>query len=70
MKSAFEQWIGLRIVVQLNLGRVKVSLRGTLLDEKSETLVMETQEGCKLEIYKNTVLAIEEERAITALSCS
>ena len=33
MRSAFEQWIGKKIVVQLNLGEMKVGLHGTLLKE-------------------------------------
>jgi RNase P/RNase MRP subunit p29 len=67
MRGAFEQWIGKRIVVQLDLGEMKVGLHGTLLKEKHETLVMKTQENCEFEIYKTMVLAVEEARAVTVL---
>jgi RNase P/RNase MRP subunit p29 len=69
MESVFAQWMGRQIVLQLELGEMKVGLRGTLVKEKNETLLMKTQESCEVEIYKTMVLAVEEERAITFLPC-
>jgi hypothetical protein len=42
------------------LGRVKLSLRGTLLKDHSESLLMRPEVGSDVEILKTNVLAIEE----------
>jgi hypothetical protein len=60
MKKAFEPWVGQAVLVQVNLGRVKLSLRGTLLKDHSETLLMRPEVGSDVEIPKTSVLAIEE----------
>jgi hypothetical protein len=51
MKNAFEPWVGQVVLVQVALGRVKLSLRGTLL---------RPEVGSDVEIPKTNVLAIEE----------
>jgi hypothetical protein len=60
MKSAFEPWIGRAVVVQLTLGRIKLSLRGTLLKDRNETLLVRPEVGSDVEVPKTDVLAIEE----------
>jgi len=60
MESAFESWIGQAVVVQLTLGRIKLTLRGTLLKDRSETLLVRPDAGYEVEIPKTNVLAIEE----------
>ena len=60
MQSAFESWVGQRVLVRLTLGRTKVSLRGTLLKDRMETLLMGPEFGSELEIPKKIILAIEE----------
>jgi hypothetical protein len=62
MESAFEPWIGQLVVVQLTLGRIKLSLLGTLLKDQSETLSVKLEAGCEVEIPKTYVLAIEQPR--------
>jgi hypothetical protein len=62
MDSAFEPWIGRAVVMQLTLGRIKLSLRGTLLKDRSKTLLVRPEAGCDVEIPKTNVLAIEEAR--------
>ena len=62
MESAFEPWIGQAVVVQLTLGRIRLSLRGTLLKDRSETLLVRPEAGSDVEIPKARVLAIEEAR--------
>lgn len=58
--SAFEPWIGQMVVVQLTLGRIKLSLRGTLLKDRRETLLVRPEVGSDVEVLKANVLAIEE----------
>ncbi|HTQ61046.1 MAG TPA: hypothetical protein VMI32_12515 [Candidatus Solibacter sp.] len=60
MKNAFEPWVGQVVLVQVTLGRIKLSLRGTLLKDRPETLLMKPEAGSEVEIAKTNVLAIEE----------
>ena len=62
MQNAFESWIGQQVVVQLAFGQIKVSLRGMLLRDQTETLLMRPEAGSDIEIAKTRVLAIEEVR--------
>lgn len=70
MKDAFESWVGQEVLVQLGFGRIKVSLRGVLLRDLTETLLLRPEAGPSLEIQKTKVLAIEEvERGLDGLPC-
>ena len=60
MQNAFEWWIGQRVVLQIDLGQIKVSLHGTLLRDQTETLLMRPEAGSDVEIVKTRILAIEE----------
>jgi hypothetical protein len=62
MQNAFDWWIGQQVVVQLAFGHVKVSLRGMLLRDQTETLLMRPEIGFDIEIAKTRILAIEEVR--------
>jgi len=52
-------------VVQLGLGRIKLSVRGTFLEDRDETLLVKPEAGSEVEIPKTKVLAIEESRRWT-----
>jgi len=68
MPNAFEAWIGQEVVVQLGFGSIKVSLRGVLLRDQEETLLIRPEAGADIEIAKTKVLAIEEvERGLESL---
>ena len=58
--NAFESWIGQEVVVQLRFGPIKVSLRGVLLRDQGDTLLMRPKAGTDIEIAKTKVLALEE----------
>ena len=60
MRNAFESWIGQEVVVQLGFGPIKVSLRGVLLRDQGDTLLMRPKAGTDIEIAKTKVLALEE----------
>ena len=64
MQSAFESWVGQHVLVRLILGKIKVSLRGILLKDRTETLLMGPEIGSELEIPKKVILAIEEVGAV------
>jgi hypothetical protein len=65
MGSTFEPWVGHPVVVQLGLGGIKLSVRGTFLEDRNETLLVRPDVGCDVEIPKTKVLAIEEARGWT-----
>jgi hypothetical protein len=60
VRNAFESWIGQEVVVQLGFGPIKVSLRGVLLRDQGDTLLMRPNAGTDIEIAKTKVLALEE----------
>jgi len=61
MDTAYQAWIGQAVVLQVSLGAVKVPLRGRLLKDGGETLRMRIGDGWDIDIYKNMVLAVEED---------
>ena len=67
MGRVFESWIGQPVTVHLAVGQIRLSLRGTLLQEQKETLLMRLQHGPDLEISKTELLAIEEVNASASL---
>ena len=60
MGSTFEPWVGRPVVVQLGLGGIKLSVRGTFLQDRGETVLVRPEVGSDLEIPKTKVLAVEE----------
>jgi len=60
VRNVFESWIGQELVVQLGFGPIKVSLRGVLLREQGEILLIRPEAGADIEIAKTKVLALEE----------
>jgi len=62
MHRTFEPWVGQAVVVQLAVGQVKLSVRGTLRKDHGETLLITPEVGCDVEIPKTRLLAIEEVR--------
>ena len=60
MEAVFESWIGQPVIMRLTVGYIRLSLRGIVLKEGDETLLLRPDNGPDLEINKNAVLAIEE----------
>lgn len=63
MNSAFDFWLGEQVVIRLDLGQIKMSVRGSLLEERADTIMMRINDGTEVEIYKTMVLAVEEGKA-------
>jgi hypothetical protein len=61
MDSAYANWIGQHVVLQVALGEIKVPLRGTLLKDGGETVRMRIGEGWDVDIYKTMILAVEQD---------
>jgi len=62
MYRIFGPWVGQAVVVQLAVGQVKLSVRGTLRKDLGDTLLVTPEVGCDVEIPKMNLLAIEEAR--------
>jgi hypothetical protein len=61
MDSAYATWVGQCVVLQVELGDIKVPLRGKLLKDGSDTVRMRIGEGWDVDIYKTMILAIEQD---------
>jgi hypothetical protein len=68
MNSAFEYWLGEQVVVQVDLGQIKLPVRGSLLEERADTIMIRISDGTEVEIYKAMVLAVEEVKAEASAS--
>ncbi len=62
MDSAFATWIGHPVVLQVALGESRVGVRGILLRDGADTLRVRLVEGFDIDIYKEMVLAVEDDR--------
>jgi ribosome maturation factor RimP len=63
MNIAFDSWIGEQVVVKLDLGQIKTSVRGSILEARADTIMIRVFDGTEVEIYKTMVLAVEEGKA-------
>ncbi len=64
MKSAFKPWVGQSVILQVALGDIKVPLRGTLLMDNQETVRMRIGEGWDVDIYKELIMAVEQDAMV------
>ncbi len=60
MQTGYKVWMGQAVVLQVELGEVKVPLRGTLLKETGDTIRFRI-DGWDIDIYKNMVLGVEQD---------
>jgi hypothetical protein len=65
--QAFSTWIGEDVVLRMALGASQVPLRGKLLKDNGETLRLRVGDGWDIDIYKNMVLAVEEDGRVDLL---
>ena len=68
MDSAFATWIGRPVVLRVALGESRVGVRGMLLGDGADTLRIRLGEGLDIDIYKEMVLAVEEDPPLFLMS--
>ena len=68
MDSAFATWIGRPVVLRVALGESRVGVRGMLLRDGENTLRIRLVEGFDIDIYKEMVLAVEEDPHLFLMS--
>lgn len=61
MQTGYNVWLGQAVVLQVALGDIHVPLRGKLLKEGGDTVRMRIGDGWDVDIYKNMILAVEED---------
>lgn len=61
MDSIFASWIGRLVILRVVLGDSRIGVRGMLVKDGPNTLKMRVSEGLDIDIYKDMVLAVEEE---------
>jgi len=61
MNTGFTNWLGHAVVLHVEVGDIKVPLRGRLLKENSDTLRVRIGEGWDVDIYKAMILSVEED---------
>ncbi len=62
MQTGYNVWLGQAVVLQVALGDIQVPLRGKLLEEGGDTVRMRVGEGWDIDIYKNMILGVEQDR--------
>jgi len=62
MDTGYTNWLGHAVVLHMEVGDIKVPLRGKLLKENRETVRMRIGEGWDVDIYKAMILSVEEDR--------
>ena len=61
MNTGYSNWLGRAVVLHVEVGDIKVPLRGKLLKENPETVRMRIGEGWDVDIYKTMILDVQED---------
>lgn len=61
MNGAFAVWHGQPVILRVTAGDLRVPLRGTIVGETPQALRFRIGNGWDVDIYKNMVLAVEED---------
>jgi hypothetical protein len=61
MRTAYATWIGQSVVLQVLTADLRVPLRGIVVGESDEVLRFRVGEGWDIDIYKNMILAVEQD---------
>jgi hypothetical protein len=61
MQSAYANWIGQAVVLQVATGDLRVPLRGVIVGESHDALRFRIGDGWDVDIFKNMILSVEED---------
>jgi hypothetical protein len=68
MLTAYESWMNQPVVMQVVAGELKVPLRGIIVGESLDAVKFRVGDGWDVEIYKNMVLAVEEDNWVSIVT--
>jgi hypothetical protein len=65
VNSAYGEWLGQAVVLQVSVGDLKVPLRGKLLGESRDALRVRIGDGggWDVDIFKSMIMAVEQDSA-------
>jgi hypothetical protein len=61
MRSAYAEWNGQAVVLQVLTADLRVPLRGVIVGESRDALRLRIGDGWDIDIFKNMILAVEED---------
>ncbi len=61
MQGGYSLWLGQPVVLQVAAGEMRVPLRGVIVGETMDAVRFRIGDGWDVDIYKNMVLAVEEQ---------
>jgi type II secretory pathway component PulC len=61
VQGVYAQWTGQPVVLQVQSADLRVPLRGIIVSEMEETVRLRVEDDCDIDIYKQMILAIEED---------
>jgi hypothetical protein len=64
MKSGFEMWVGLPIVLRVAAGSLRVPLRGTLVAETTEVVRIRIADSWEVDIFKSMITGVEQDAPV------
>jgi hypothetical protein len=68
MQTAYQTWMNQPVVMQVVAGELKVPLRGVIVSEGQDSVMFRVGEGWDVEIFKNMVLAVEEDNWVSIVT--
>jgi hypothetical protein len=68
MHSVYEAWLNQPVVLQVSAGELRVPLRGLIVGENEEAVRFRVGEGWDIDIFKNMILAVEEDNWATIVT--
>jgi len=68
MQTAYETWMNQPVVMHVVAGELKVPLRGVIVGESPDALKFRVGDGWDVEIFKNMVLAVEEDNWVSIVT--
>ena len=68
MQGGYSLWMGQPVVLQVAAGEMRVPLRGVIISESNDAVRFRIGDGWDVDIYKNMVLAVEEQNWVSIVT--
>jgi hypothetical protein len=68
MHSVYTAWLNQPVVLQVSAGELRVPLRGLIVGENEEAVRFRVGEGWDIDVFKNMILAVEEDNWATIVT--
>lgn len=68
MQGGYSLWMGQPVVLQVAAGEMRVPLRGVIVGETGDAVRFRIGDGWDVDIYKNMVVAVEEQTWVSIVT--